>query len=288
MYQLSQDSDFHFEILRVLSMAPYEGSDIGEVLVATNQIQPADFESFYNAFNSLAESVQNVSTSIDATRHPISARNAFFKASTYFRSADFFLHGNWSDPRINTLWDQQLSAFNSALELMPIPGQRLMLNASGFQVPAVFYSSGFPGKRPTIIMCNGYDGSQEEMYHVLVKAVVERGMNAITYEGPGMPTVRRQQDLGFIPNWEAVVTPVVDWAVTQPEIDASSIGLWGFSFGGYLAPRAAAFEHRIAAVLALDGVYDAGSAWLANFPPSSCLLFIAAMLHQSTKEWLKC
>ena len=30
----------------------------------------------------------------------------------------------------------------------------------------------------------------------------------------------------------------------------------GISFGGYLAPRAAAFDHRIAACIANEGVYD--------------------------------
>ncbi|KAK3938534.1 Alpha/Beta hydrolase protein [Diplogelasinospora grovesii] len=284
MYQLSNDSDFHFELLRVLSMAPYEGSDIGETLVAAKQIIPGSYESFYSAFFTLANRVLNVSTSIDATRFPVSARNAWFKTSSYFRSADFFLHGNWSDPRINSLWDSQLSAFDAALSLMPKPirGERITLhsanttNSTAFSIPAVFYPSGKPGPRPTIILCNGYDGSQEEMYHFWVKAIVERGMNAITYEGPGQPTVRRQQNLGFIPNWEAVVTPVVDYALTRREVSPSQIGILGFSFGGYLAPRAAAFEHRLAAVLAIDGEYNTGPAILSQFPAALQAAFNAS------------
>jgi hypothetical protein len=42
MFQLNNDSAFHFEILRVMSFAPYGGADIGEVLVAANQIRPGD------------------------------------------------------------------------------------------------------------------------------------------------------------------------------------------------------------------------------------------------------
>jgi predicted esterase YcpF (UPF0227 family) len=41
------------------------------------------------------------------------------------------------------------------------------------------------------------------------------------------------------------------------EIDASRPGLIGLSFGGYLAPRAAPFEPRIRAVVAIDGIFDA-------------------------------
>ena len=48
----------------------------------------------------------------------------------------------------------------------------------------------------------------------------------------------------FRPDWEAVIGPVVDFAVTRPEVDPSRIALMGISFGGYLAPRAASGEPR--------------------------------------------
>jgi dienelactone hydrolase len=268
MFQLSSDTEFHFEILRVMSLAPYEGADIGEVLVAANQIRPGDFESFYTAFNSLAIRVDKVAKAIDSSKHLISARNALFKAASYYRSADFFLHGNWTDPRIYSLWDKQLAAFNAAIALLPVPGERVNLRAKdgNFTIPAIFFGTGLPGPRPTILMCNGYDGSQEEMYHLIGQVVVQRGMNVITFEGPGQPTVRREQNLGFIPQWERVVTPIVDYALTRLEVDPAAIGLMGYSFGGFLAPRAAAFEHRVAAVFAVDGVYNFGQSLQNDFP----------------------
>lgn len=275
MLQLSTDSSFHFEILRVLSGAPYQGSDIGEVLVAANKIVPGDFESYYNAFYDLASRVHNTSQAIDSKKYPVSARNALFREATYYRSADFYLHGNKSDPRINSLWDQQLASFNAAIALLPVPGQRITIPADSFEIPAIFYGTGLPGRRPTILMCSGFDGSQEEMYHQVGEAVVQRGMNVITFEGPGQPTVRRQQNLGFIPEWEKVVTPVVDWAVAarREEVDPARIGLWGSSFGGYLAPRAAAFEHRVAAVVAFDGIYSFAAGIDKQFGPDAVALF---------------
>lgn len=39
-------------------------------------------------------------------------------------------------------------------------------------------------------------------------------------------------------------------------VDAGRLALLGLSFGGYLAPRAAAFEPRIAAVITIDGLFD--------------------------------
>jgi dipeptidyl aminopeptidase/acylaminoacyl peptidase len=52
------------------------------------------------------------------------------------------------------------------------------------------------------------------------------------------------------------VKAAVDYAVTRKEVDTKSIVLMGISFGGYLAPRAAAFEKRIKACIANGGVYD--------------------------------
>ncbi|KAM4065269.1 2,6-dihydropseudooxynicotine hydrolase [Hirsutella rhossiliensis] len=275
MFQLSSDSDFHFEILRTMSLSPYEGADIGDVLIAANEIKPGDFESYYAAFNKLAVRVHKAAKDIDSRKHPVSARNALFKAASYYRSADFFLHGNWNDPRINSLWAKQLAAFDDAMALLPVPGERINLHAKddNFTTPAIFFGSGLPGPRPTIIMCNGYDGSQEEMYHMVGQAAIQRGMNVITYEGPGQPTVRREQNLGFIPQWERVVTPVVDYALTRPEVDADGIGLMGYSFGGFLAPRAAAFEDRIAAVFAIDGIYDFGQSIMDSFPTQLIKIF---------------
>jgi len=44
-------------------------------------------------------------------------------------------------------------------------------------------------------------------------------------------------------------------------VDASRIGLWGVSLGGYYAPRATAFEPRVKACIALSGPYDLAEAW---------------------------
>ncbi|KAL7790875.1 Alpha/Beta hydrolase protein [Trichoderma ceciliae] len=279
MLRLSPDSSFHFEILRAISIAPYQGADVGEVLTAAAKITPGDFESYHAAFRDLAVRIHKQGEEMDASKHPVSARNAFFREATYLRSAEFFLHGNWQDPRISSIWEKHRAAFDSAIALLPVPGQRVTLRAQGFDVPAIFYGCGLPGRRPTILMGNGFDGSQEELYHVAVEAALSRGINAITYEGPGQPTVRREQNIGFIHEWERVASPVVDYVLTREDVDPSAIGIWGYSLGAYLAARAAAFEPRLAAVMAIDGLADFGAAVVHKFPPE-----LAVLLKAGSKE----
>jgi dienelactone hydrolase len=115
-------------------------------------------------------------------------------------------------------------------------------------------------------MGNGYDGAQEELLHVCVAAALDRGYHVITYEGPGQPTVRRSQNLAFMPEWEKVVTPVVDYLFQQPHFNTSKIALFGYSMGGFLSVRAAAREPRITAVIAIDGVYSLFSSFLKTLP----------------------
>lgn len=268
MVQLSSDSDFHFEILRDVSAACYGAGDVGEILTAANNLIPGNFESFYSAFNTLANTVYTAAQKIDASKFPISARDAFFRASTYFRSADFYLHGNQSDPRIDSLWAQQTAAFDAGLALLPIPGKRVNITTpNGFYVPAVWYKGGAKEvSRPTVIIGGGYDGGQEELLPQMGLNALERGWNVLTYEGPGQASVVRYQHLGFIFEWEKVVTPIVDYLHTIQEVDKSAIALVGLSFGGLLAPRASALEPRLVATLALDGLYEFGPLFLQSFP----------------------
>jgi cephalosporin-C deacetylase len=51
----------------------------------------------------------------------------------------------------------------------------------------------------------------------------------------------------------------VDFLHSRPEIDASRIGVWGFSQGGGLSLATAALDHRVSAAVA-------GVPWLCNFP----------------------
>lgn len=248
-----------------MGAARYGGADAAEVLGVLGKLETGDFESWYRAWVALAERVEK--SAEGASTQPVSRRDALFRAATYYRSADFFLHGNADDPRIDSLWKKQRACFDEAIALLPIPGERLTLRADGFDVPAIFYRAALDGKpRPTVIVCSGFDGSQEELMHTCGFAALERGYNVLTYEGPGQPSVRRDQKLGFIHDWERVLTPVVDYALTHPDVDGKKLVSIGLSMGGYLAARAAAFEHRLAATVLIDGVAEMFSTFAAGLP----------------------
>ncbi|KAL1644145.1 hypothetical protein SLS58_004425 [Diplodia intermedia] len=269
-FKLFDDESFHFETLRMLGASTANGADISEVLMTIPKIKAGDFDSWARAWYDLGTRVEAQAKRSDPSTASgrVSARNAYFRAASYYRSADFYLHGNPVDPRIMDFWAKYQAAFDAAIALLPSPGRRIEIpTPHGFHVPAIFYevpgSAGDVALRPTLLLGNGFDGSQEEMYHVIGAAALERGFNVISYEGPGQPAVRRYQGRGFIPEWEKVVTPVVDYLhshASELHVDVAKLGLWGYSMGGMLGLRAVAFEKRIQAFIACDGVWNTSSA----------------------------
>jgi dienelactone hydrolase len=98
------------------------------------------------------------------------------------------------------------------------------------------------------------------MFFAVGEAARRHGWNCLIFEGPGQGAALRVHHLPFRFDWEAVVTPVLDVAVNLRGVDPDRIALIGMSMGGYLAPRAAAFDDRIAACIAYDGVLNFSAA----------------------------
>jgi hypothetical protein len=132
-----------------------------------------------------------------------------FRAASYYRFADFFLHGDPSDPRIMSLWKEQTACFDLAISLLWIAGQRLTIPTNhGFSIPIIFYRPNPTHKPgPTLLLGIGFDGSQEELLHIFSLTALKHSYNVLTYEGPGQHAVRRYQNKGFIVEWEHVITP---------------------------------------------------------------------------------
>jgi pimeloyl-ACP methyl ester carboxylesterase len=86
-----------------------------------------------------------------------------------------------------------------------------------------------------------------------------RGYDCFVYDGPGQGEPLIRGGLAMRPDWENVVTPVIDYIKAIPEYSERPLVLLGWSFGGYLALRAAAHESRLAACVADPGLSGAMS-----------------------------
>lgn len=256
------------QLMRAMSYAPYGGADVGECFAIGERINKADLDLWFSAWNEAAQKIRAAADESAKAGNRASARDGYLRASNYLRTAASMLIGAPVDDRFREAMHQQIETFRLGAQLFDLPPDILEIPYEGTTLPGYFFRASDDGKpRPTLILTDGYDGTVEELYFATGAEALRRGYNVLAFDGPGQGSVILDQGIVFRPDWENVVIPVVDFALTIPEIDAKKLVLVGWSFGGYLAPRAAASEHRLAACVSDCGPYDLWEAAQAKFPP---------------------
>ena len=145
-----------------------------------------------------------------------------------------------------------------ALPHLRPPGEYVRIPFAGKAFAGVLRRPAGSARAPIVVMCMGLDSAKEEMgnYEELFLA---RGLATLSFDGPGQG--ESEYEIPIRGDYEVAVKAVIDWVEQRNDVDAGNIGLWGVSLGGYYAPRAAAFEQRVKACIALSGPYDMGAAW---------------------------
>jgi len=262
-----KDDDFEFMMLMALGATYYKGADVGECLSTAASIEDSDYEGWYRAWRTTADRVRGFAQQSAAKGHQASAKDAFLRASTYYNTAAFFLDGTSDSSRLLPTWKAHRECFDEAASRFDPPFEKVEIPYEGTTLPGyLFKVDDSERTRPLLILNNGSDGTVTDMYLVGGAAALERGYNALTFDGPGQGAALFLQGLYFRPDWEKVVTPVVDFALRLPEVDPERIAIQGVSQAGYWVPRAVAFEHRIAAAVADPGVCDVSTSWFSHLP----------------------
>lgn len=251
-----QDESFAYEFVRNIGYAAYGGADIGEMVSTAGRIKEGDFDSWHAGWKQTAERLRVSAEGSLAGGHERSAFETYLRASSYYRMAEFYLHGNPDDPRILPTWKLACDCYARAAKLAGPTWEPVEIPYEGTTLPGYFYKVDNSGKpRPTLIYHGGLDSILEELYFIGGAAAVRRGYNCLTFDGPGQGGPRREQKLVFRYDWEKVVSPAVDYALTRPEVDPNRLALMGLSLGGYLGARAASFEPRFKAAVFFNGLY---------------------------------
>jgi hypothetical protein len=153
--------------------------------------------------------------------------------------------GKTDDPRMKEHCLNAHNCYEKYLQFSGYPGQYVKIPYENTFLPGHFYKSPVAkGNAPLLILTPGRDTWAEDTRWIYDGAL-KRGIHCLIYDGPGQGATLRIGGLPFRPDWENVIKPVVDFALTFDGIDKDRIGLMGLSFGGALVPRAAAFEKRI-------------------------------------------
>lgn len=250
---LFDDQTYHFQALRVLSDAGVGAADMAEVLQAIATIPSGDADAWYDAFSRIAQTNEKLAETCGDAKSRGLAR---FRAHTYWRTAEFFLSA--TDSRRAIAWERQIDSFDRGLADHSIAYHRYETPYENGSLKSIFFPVEGGEKRPLMIIVGGFDGTLEELYFMMGKDANERGYSVLLYEGPGQSGPVREQQMYFTHEWEKPTSAIIDdFLQKHPAYDR--IILTGISLGGYLAPRAAAFDDRIDGVIAFDVMYDFGA-----------------------------
>jgi hypothetical protein len=265
-----KDDDFEFMTEIALGAVAFGAAEAGEVLATAARIKSGDYSSWVAEWEATAERVRKAADRSKDGGHAVSARSAYLRASSYYFNAAFFVVGTGDEERLPKLWRAHRDCFEVAAALFDPPWEKVSIPYEGGALEGWFFPAGggASGRRPLAILNNGSDGTVTDMWVQGGAAATARGYHALTFDGPGQGQALFEQGLRFRPDWEAVVTPVVDYALSRADVDGDRIALLGVSQAGYWVPRAIAFEQRIAAAVADPGVVDVSEAMTGQLPGS--------------------
>jgi dipeptidyl aminopeptidase/acylaminoacyl peptidase len=214
---------------------------------------------FLKAWADLTDQLVGQAEEAEKAGHVRTAGQLYFRATNYLAQAERMLAH--SDPdRVPTYkWLLQLA--QQAFELHTPRVSRVEIPYEGTTLPAYFSQApaADDGPVPVVILVNGLDSTKEHMYSSRHwEELAARGISCLMLDQPGTGEALRLQELTARIDTEAWAGAAVDWLEPRSDVDRSRIGIVGWSLGGYYAPRAAAFEKRLALCVAWGANHNWG------------------------------
>lgn len=241
-----------------IAYIPYGGADFGEIQAVAEAVGDGDHGAFYEAWVSAGDRLKCEAEAALSAGHKVSARELYLRASVFYAASYHPLYGAPVDPRLLAAFRKQTDALEMGLALSAPTIEPLSIPLSETPMPGYFIpAQGLEHEmRPLIIFNNGYDCTITDTYFASAVAASRRGYHSLLFDGPGQGAMLYEHAIPLRPDWDVVIRAVVDFAVNYPLVDPDRIALSGWSLGGLLAPRGAADEPRIAALIADPGTWS--------------------------------
>ena len=248
------DVEMDFVLEWVLGSTPFGGCEIGEAFYTVGQIKDGDPTSWQEQWEKTARRVEAKGREFLAAGHKISAREAFIRASNYYRTALVSMMPD--NKKFKPLGRKCRDNMKEAAKLFDPPMVYFEIPFEGAVLPGYFRKVDNSGKkRPTLIMIGGGETFAEELYVYIAPAAIKRGYNFLTVDIPGQGMLPLEGKF-FRKDAEAPLKKVLDYALKQPEVDPDRLAMYGISGGGYFVPRTAVKDKRVKAAVLNSAVID--------------------------------
>jgi dienelactone hydrolase len=223
-----------------------QGSDVGT-------------REFMAAWTAVAEDLAAQAAAEEKAGHRRAAGQKYRRATNYLAQAERMQSAR--DPDRNLSYQRCLDLQQKVFDLLDPATTRVAVPFEGTTLPAYFTNASTGGRpAPCIVMWNGLDSTKEHMYASgFAEELAARGISTLMVDCPGSGEALRLQGLTARVSTEDWAAACVDYLLGRDDIDPARVGLVGWSLGGYYAPRAAAFEPRLALCVAWGANHDWGA-----------------------------
>jgi esterase FrsA len=213
---------------------PLIGLDAGDVREAFNSIHTRDKDEWAAAFMGVADRYMNEAKSIEKT-DPAKAN------ADYIRAWRLYSFGRWPIPASTgkqRSYEKAIEAFLAHARFWDPPLEIVRIPFEGKEIIGYLrLPKNAIGPVPLVLAVNGLDSRKEDLSESF-SAILPFGIGYLAVDGPGTG----QNPIKVSENAERMLSCVLDYIATRPEIDKNRVAMHGVSWGAYWATKMAIVE----------------------------------------------
>jgi len=213
---------------------PLIGLDPGDIKEAFASIHTKDKDEWAAAFMGVADRYMNEAKSLEKT-DPAKAN------ADYIRAWRLYSFGRWpipASPGKQRSYEKAIEAFRAHAKFWDPPMEIVRIPFEGKEIIAYLR---LPKNAlvpvPLVLAVNGLDSRKEDLAESF-SAILPFGVGYLAVDGPGTG----QNPIKVSENAERVLSRVLDYIATRPEIDKNRVAMHGVSWGAYWATKMAIVE----------------------------------------------
>lgn len=275
--------------LRLVAQAQQGGGDVFDIARAMKNVDAGDKDGWERAWLELAQKTEARAKEASAAGRLGTAKQYFFHASNYYRMSDVLLTIA-EEPKRRERFLKARDNFRAAIQLHEPRIEVIAVRCGNEEYDGYFCHPVNPkrGKWPAVLFLGGADAYAEEIYFG-GKQMLDRGWAMLLVDAPGRGSSIYLKGIKTRPDYEVPGKACVDYLVSRAEVDPNRVALLGISMAGYYAPRVAAFEKRLKALVAWSGCYSILHDlydWCVHLQPV-CQRLLGGVSHEEARRLLK-
>jgi len=243
-------------------MAPYGAVAIGEIDRIGERLAArgmGDLDAWWQEWCAMAEQNEKLADAAAVDGRELTAGDHYLRAGNYYYTGERFVPPG---ERKLGIYRKALRCYQEGLKRRHGNIEFVEVPYEGKALPAYFMKAqGAAGRATTVVLFDGMDNCKEMSVLFAGLEFARRGMNTLAIDGPGQGEALRLRRIYARHDYEVPGTAAYEFVAKRADVDPKKVVIMGYSFGGYYAPRIAAFEKRYAACVCLGALHWDLHAW---------------------------